>query len=50
MIVMKIWLNYNGDEKDGVVVIMNESGFFLDVKFGCIKLFIRIFKIVFELE
>lgn len=50
MIATKTWPNYNGDEKDGVAVIMNESGLSSDVKFGRTKLFIRTPKTVFELE
>lgn len=50
MLVEKTWPNYKGIDKDGVGVIINESGYSEDVKYGRTKLFIRTPKTVFELE
>lgn len=50
MLVEKTWPNYKGIDKDGVGVIINETGYSEDVKYGRTKLFIRTPKTVFELE
>ena len=50
MIVAKTWPKYDGIDKDGVNLIIDETGFASDVKYGRTKLFIRTPKTVFELE
>ena len=50
MIVAKTWPKYDGIDKDGVSLIIDETGFASDVKYGSTKLFIRTPKTVFELE
>lgn len=50
MIVEKTWPSYKGLDKDGVTLIVNETGFSEDVKYGRTKLFIRTPKTVFDLE
>ena len=50
MIVEKTWPTYKGLDKDGVTVIVNETGFSEDVKYGRTKLFIRTPRTVFDLE
>lgn len=50
MIVAKTWPWYDGIDKDGVNLIIDETGFASDVKYGRTKLFIRTPKTVFELE
>lgn len=50
MLVQETWPSYKGIDKDGVGVIINETGYTSDVKYGRTKLFIRTPKTVFELE
>ena len=50
MIAKKTWPKYDGIDKEGVTVIVDETGFSSDVKYGRTKLFIRTPKTVFELE
>ena len=50
MLVEKTWPKYKGLDKDGVSVIIKETDFSEDVKYGRTKLFIRTPKTVFELE
>lgn len=50
MLVEETWPSYKGIDKDGVGVIINETGYTSDVKYGRTKLFIRTPKTVFELE
>ncbi|KAL9968381.1 hypothetical protein ACROYT_G026748 [Oculina patagonica] len=50
MLVEKTWPNYKGIDKDGVGVVINETGYSADVKYGRTKLFIRTPRTVFELE
>lgn len=50
MVVKETWPSYNGIDKDGVGVIVSETGHTSDVKYGRTKLFIRTPKTVFELE
>ncbi len=50
MLVGKTWPNYKGIDKDGVGVVINETGYSADVKYGRTKLFIRTPRTVFELE
>ena len=50
MIVARTWPKYDGIDKDGVNLIIDETGFASDVKYGRTKLFIRTPKTVFELE
>ncbi|XP_050300495.1 unconventional myosin ID isoform X2 [Anthonomus grandis grandis] len=51
MISHYTWPNFrNGSDKDGVQVIINETGFSNDVKYGRTKIFIRSPKTLFALE
>jgi len=50
MLVQETWPSYKGIDKDGVGVIINETGYTSDVKYGRTKLFIRTPRTVFELE
>lgn len=50
MLVQETWPSYKGIDKDGVGVIISETGYTADVKYGRTKLFIRTPRTVFELE
>ena len=50
MLVQETWPSYKGIDKDGVGVIISETGYTSDVKYGRTKLFIRTPRTVFELE
>lgn len=51
MISHYTWPNFrNGSDKDGVQVLMNETGFGNDVKYGKTKIFIRSPRTLFALE
>lgn len=50
MISEYTWPNFNGSDKDGVQVLLNQNGFGKDVEFGRTKVFIRSPQTLFSLE
>jgi len=51
MISQYTWPNFrNGSEKEGVQVLIDETGYTDDVKYGKTKIFIRSPRTLFELE